>query len=451
MSMRALVAGSANLDILAHPSSDSEHKDRIGEVTIEVGGTACNVAFCLKSAGLDVRLLTAWSDAPMTRLMEKHISSAGIELMADVVSGMPLAAFVAQLTVSGEMQSAVSSTPVETHQFDARRIDQSLEGVDCVVLDANLSAKTIKSIACQSHSHGIPVFAMRVSEDKVDRILAAANFLKAAFVNHIECEKLMLTIGAADQTEVAELIGAPLAVTRGDRGAMVYLLNGERIRILPPKLQGIKNLMGMGDAFSAGVIDGMIRYDLGFAAAANYAHGFVEEIAKSHVCNGYSMNAINNLVGDLYAHSRYDNLTGLCMRRFFEEEYPRYSNAENAVIVIDCDHFKKVNDTIGHEAGDQVLRTVASIVKKNVRAADIACRWGGDEFVALLPRTGVDEAKIVAERIRSKTQSEDLNGVTLSIGIAIAHPGDNLKDVFMRADSAMYAAKLSGKNAVVLA
>lgn len=212
--MRVLVAGSAHLDILAKPITDSKHKDRKGKNTFSIGGTACNVAFSLRKAGNSVRLLTAWNNDPLTRLIESHISASGIEPMADVVPGMPMAAFVALLTVDGDLDAAVSDTPVETHDFSEERIDEALRGVDYVVLDANLKPSSLAAIAKCAHAKVIPVFVIGVSEDKVDRILFAANCLKAAFVNHAECERLMLTLGASDHSDVADHLNAPLFVTR---------------------------------------------------------------------------------------------------------------------------------------------------------------------------------------------------------------------------------------------
>lgn len=452
--MRGLVAGSAHLDILAQPTSESAHKDRIGNITFAVGGTACNMAMCMRSAGLSVRMLTAWGLAPITKLIEGHITGSGIELLVDVVTDMPVAAFVAQLTLEGDMQSAISSTPVETHIFSDAKIEDALCDIGYVILEANLHPGSISAIARLAHARQIPVFALGVSEDKVERILIAANFLAGVFVNNVECERLMHKLGAVDHSEVAEFLGAPLLVTRGDRGAAVYFPGGKKIRILPIKLKSIRNTLGVGDAFSAGVIDGMMRYGLDFTKSAEYAYKFVEEIANSDACNIYSLNALNNLVGNLYEISARDKLTGLYTRRFFEEEYPRYSNGTNTLIIIDCDRFKNVNDTMGHDVGDMVLRQVSLIIKECTRSTDVTCRWGGDEFIVLLPRSsmecGLDDAKVVAERMRMHVAmaGAELHGVTLSIGVSMVMPGEKLSDAFLRADAAMYEAKRNGRNAV---
>jgi diguanylate cyclase (GGDEF)-like protein len=194
----------------------------------------------------------------------------------------------------------------------------------------------------------------------------------------------------------------------------------------------------------------MMGYDLDYAKAAEWAHSFVDEIAKSEACNAYSMNALKNLVGDLYEHSQKDKLTGLDTRRHFEASYPRYAAGTNSLLLIDCDHFKHVNDTLGHEAGDGVLRTIAGIIQASLRSVDAACRWGGDEIAIVLPRTEMEGAVSAAERMRDATQFANVNGVTLSIGLTVISPGEDLNDAMNRADAAMYEAKRNGGNAVAV-
>jgi two-component system cell cycle response regulator len=129
--------------------------------------------------------------------------------------------------------------------------------------------------------------------------------------------------------------------------------------------------------------------------------------------------------------------------------------------MLDLDHFKQVNDTYGHAAGDEVLRELAQRVESQVRASDVAARYGGEEFVVLLPHTDVDAGKALAERIRRAVSAEPVSfddegevTVTASIGIATVLPGDedDLKTVgdslLARADVALYRAKAAGRNRV---
>ncbi len=158
--------------------------------------------------------------------------------------------------------------------------------------------------------------------------------------------------------------------------------------------------------------------------------------------------------------ARTDPLTGLLNRRgFLELSRLVVSMAERSarsfsVIMIDLDHFKRVNDKFGHAMGDRVLQEISSILLRRVRNQDILARWGGEEVIILLPDTGVDGANALGEKIRSSV--EDLETwygttrvcVTLSVGISEYHRGEPLTDTIQRADNALYRAKSSGRNRV---
>ncbi len=125
-----------------------------------------------------------------------------------------------------------------------------------------------------------------------------------------------------------------------------------------------------------------------------------------------------------------------------------------SVVLLDIDHFKYVNDTFGHASGDIVLRAVAEVLQSFLRQRDLAGRWGGEEFVLVLPGVPLPQAERIAERLRQRVESayvlEDCQ-VTASFGVTCWQPGDSLEAVMGRADSAMYRAKHLGRNRVELA
>lgn len=155
-----------------------------------------------------------------------------------------------------------------------------------------------------------------------------------------------------------------------------------------------------------------------------------------------------------------DTLTGLPNRRGFDllagqalHEAKREQSPLSALL-IDLDHFKQLNDTHGHLAGDQVLRGFAQALQSNLRQSDIICRWGGEEFILLLKNTGSSTAHQLAEKIRQQTEQQTFvfNGINLhisaSIGITELHRADSLEQLIGRADRALYRAKQSGRNRV---
>lgn len=157
-----------------------------------------------------------------------------------------------------------------------------------------------------------------------------------------------------------------------------------------------------------------------------------------------------------------DPLTGLFNRRYFERRLREESaHAERhqrpfAVVMMDLDHFKLVNDTYGHEEGDKVLRHVADLISRGLREDDVACRYGGEELVLLLRGTSGPAARVVANRLRGTLAERpvELGGrprhVTFSAGVAAAdeHNGFAADEIVGRADAALYRAKRAGRNRV---
>ena len=162
----------------------------------------------------------------------------------------------------------------------------------------------------------------------------------------------------------------------------------------------------------------------------------------------------------LTSEARTDALTGLRNRRSLEEaasaEVKRGTRigATLSVIICDIDHFKQVNDRFGHEAGDKVLRTVADLLSGVARESDMLGRWGGEEFLMLLPDTNENAAFVVAERMRKAVEAAKMPieglRVTISLGVAELAPGgsepERWQEAVRRADDAMYRAKQSGRN-----
>ena len=155
-----------------------------------------------------------------------------------------------------------------------------------------------------------------------------------------------------------------------------------------------------------------------------------------------------------------DSLTGLFVRRYFmvklQEEFHRAERYEKnlSVVMADLDNFKDVNDTYGHSAGDSVLKIIGKFLQRNIRDVDIIARFGGEEFVILLPEADKEEARIVSERLRrtlAQLKLDDLPSLTISLGIA-AYPedGNSIEKLIKRADAAMYVAKQTGRNRVIM-
>jgi len=154
-----------------------------------------------------------------------------------------------------------------------------------------------------------------------------------------------------------------------------------------------------------------------------------------------------------------DPLTDLFNRRSFDAflnrekaEHDRYGKGFSLAF-LDVDHFKQVNDKYGHDVGDQVLVDLADLIRINARPSDLPCRWGGEEFAWLMPKTDLESARVAADRLRiaiAKHSFGQIGSLTASIGIARARRDEALTDLLKRADDALYAAKKSGRNRVIV-
>jgi diguanylate cyclase (GGDEF)-like protein len=166
------------------------------------------------------------------------------------------------------------------------------------------------------------------------------------------------------------------------------------------------------------------------------------------------------LVDRLAVEASHDPLTGLLNRRGFDERFAveraraEREGSSTAIVMLDIDHFKKINDEHGHDVGDEVLRWLAQQLTEQARTIDLVGRAGGEEFIVLLPRSGTDAALAFAERVRTTVESGDPGigkgaRVTLSAGAVAATPPIDAQRLLEVADQAMYQAKRGGRNRTV--
>ena len=190
------------------------------------------------------------------------------------------------------------------------------------------------------------------------------------------------------------------------------------------------------------------------------AHKQYKRYIKVLMLNSFMNNKLNANNQLLNQHANVDELTGLNNRRFILEDY--YSKVSSAkryqlplsILLIDIDYFKKVNDQFGHPIGDEVLMSVAVDLANGLRESDLIGRYGGEEFLALLPMANLDEAQIIAERLRAQVansvvfQEKYGFGVTVSIGLAEFSLNETELELIARVDKVLYAAKNNGRNRV---
>lgn len=207
--------------------------------------------------------------------------------------------------------------------------------------------------------------------------------------------------------------------------------------------------------------------NMGFGCASVFAvlNYFVkqrEDSLKQVVAAHHELEHANNLLRQNENRIRElmltDPLTGLGNRRHLDERLQvevnrarRYGNSL-CVVMTDLDHFKGINDTYGHRAGDLVLQAFANVLQEAVRATDFVARFGGEEFILVLPETTLQGAMQLAERIRTTLEKSDFpdiqRDITASFGVTSVKEGDVMEEIFLRADRALYCSKENGRNRV---
>jgi diguanylate cyclase len=187
-----------------------------------------------------------------------------------------------------------------------------------------------------------------------------------------------------------------------------------------------------------------------------------EEVESSFHSMAHELTELRAQVDRLSRDSRTDPLTGVANRRAFDQALARLvedaqqKHQDLALIMADIDHFKSFNDRFGHLIGDKVLRFVAQEMEQCVKGRDLLARYGGEEFVVLLPNTPYDGARMLAESIRAIIEAQQirdeggalLDKVSISLGVAAYHPGEDPRAFVDRADACLYQSKQRGRNRV---
>lgn len=188
-------------------------------------------------------------------------------------------------------------------------------------------------------------------------------------------------------------------------------------------------------------------------AAIEKIHAWYFEAAQLKESILLGMKRVDHKIDRLDRESLTDPLTGLINRRGMERAIEAWNNMPFAVLFVDIDHFKLINDQYGHDVGDAVLQAIAGQMRLNFRPNDLLCRIGGEEFVLFLPLFKLDEAFHAAERFRLSTAHHlfrEIGHITISIGVAYTDGTTSVDDLIKMADKALYQAKTAGRNQTVI-
>lgn len=459
-----LVIGSAHLDILARARTRDDVLDRVGDISIEVGGTAANIAINIAHAGTTARFLSALNTTAYSRVIIEYLAARGVEMHVDYLEKLPNGGFSAHINTHGEMVSAVSSMPIDRVNFDPQRITDAMVGTKAVILDCNLSSLAINRIVTLANDRRLPVYIASVSEEKCVRVADILGRVKGLFLNQKEyrffCREVLR--GEYAPAIAAKKLNTMIVLTRGAEGTTIARPGHPDIDVPAPHVDGNGSRLGMGDALAAGLVLLHEIHGLGIREAARNALKMVAWVGAQQHCHPGAFGAFETVIDKYQHHAGHDAMTGILNRHSCEqalnsvvERRHQGKSDELSVLMIDIDHFKGINDTFGHSKGDDVIVSVAQTIQGCLRETDHVGRWGGEEFLVVLPRTPREGALRVAERIRAAVESRihEPRQVTVSVGCGVVEHGVAMdsRSLVDQADAALYSAKRSGRNRVMCA
>ncbi len=293
------------------------------------------------------------------------------------------------------------------------------------------------------------------------------------------CGALCLTASSRDIVEVAAAWGKPSVVERYFAPKDCWALRLGRVHVMGdldalacrhlgqarPRWAMCVPMMAHGEALGFLYIEGSAHYQPQREETTWQMSASQHRLARTFAEHAALALANLNLREILRMQSVRDSLTGLYNRRYMEESLEREvrrstrKKSSLGVMMIDVDHFKRFNDTFGHEAGDAVLRTLANLFRTQLRGEDVVCRYGGEEFTMILPEASLDATRQRAEQLReaakhatTEFRGKSLDPVTLSIGVSCFPENGNAGETLLRAaDAALYRAKELGRDHVVVA
>lgn len=453
---KILVVGSAHIDVIAKKDGTQEGIDHPGEIHFGFGGTGGNVAVKMAELGSSVRFLTAMSRGGFSSLVKANLESSGVDPWIDWREDLPQAGF-SSIVEKGEMVMGVTAAPVEKVIFDDDLLDRALRGVSACFLDANLNKETLGTISTKAFEKNIPVFFSCVSEAKAHRALSV-NGVSILFMNRTEMDVLARTmeIMEGDLLKKAGMIydrlGIGMFVSLDKDGLLIVDEKGQASFIETHlSKEEIGTTLGAGDALAAGIVVRVLS-GMTLETAARESLNDVQSVMSRIGARSTDDTHIDRMIGSIVESSSTDGLTGLKNRRHFEEDLQRRIGDKKDFILMYCDldHFKQVNDRLGHQMGDKVLSKIGSILKDSLRTDDTVCRIGGDEFACILGGDNAIDIRKITERIRENEKKAGLDQIHQGLGISIGIvPWDGKKtaeEMIESADRKMYDAKHERKS-----
>ncbi len=450
----AFIAGSALLDIVSTITDFRHIEDSIGTTSLNFGGVAYNVAVNLRKLDVPTTLCTAMNTSPLSQMIQNELTRQHVRMHFKIDKKLPDAIYNGMF-YEGKEKASVWVNTVEKVRFDKKFIEKGLQNAACMLITSCLTVATMNRFIACANGQNLPVFIGGASLMEVSKLKDIQGQIDYIFINENEMNKLTEALNCASWCEVAKLKNTNLIVTLGAKGVCLCQKNGEKRDFKTEKEVVKGNVLGAGDLFMSVAIKEMIFKQNSIADAIVEGMRLATQILERDDANLGTYNPLAANIQMVTDRAHHDKLTGALNRHGIERYLttPGLNVEDLHLMILDVDHFKNINDTYGHDVGDEALVSLIYAIKAMMRQSDIVARFGGEEFVCLLKGMTASQAQKFAERLRKniakqKHTSAELN-ITVSVGLCKWQSGEGLDQVLKRADDALYKAKEDGRNQVV--
>lgn len=456
-----LVCGSVHIDIIARSKYVPNTVRRPGSIVFDIGGAANNIAMAARGLGVPVKILTALAkNSPYTNIIVQHLNEAKVDICLQQEDNLPDAAFCAHFDDEGVLRSAISSLPIEQVDISRSIFEPAIDDARGLILNCNLSSKTIFHMTHYANSVGVPVFMSVSSEEKIGRIARSGIQFAGLFMNHNEMTHLSRHLSLNPSAfALAKHFSCPVIVTHGNNGAILAHQNDPDAlhfdTALMGDIGGEKDYMGAGDVVVAHTVAHHLFGLRTMQNALTVAMIAAEESASIRHLNLLDGGGMSGVIQSINKAAALDHLTNLPNRNTATKKLEQLTvkNVNCFIAMVDIDFFKRINDTYGHDVGDTVIKKVAETISSTMRESDFCARWGGEEFLCIIGRgiNTIEEARGVMERTRRAVELIKFEHATVTISIGIASTANGVNQAIKRADEALYTSKKNGRNRVSLA
>jgi diguanylate cyclase (GGDEF)-like protein len=453
------VLGSACLEVVSTATGQYTNNRFTGFTNVSFGGEGYYVATLLNALDTSACLINAINHNPVSQLMADDLARNKVRSHFLIDDGLPDSVANYHYT-DGQLASVVLTNPNTMAVFSEDFIARALKKSYSFFLDLNPSIMTFENIVSAidgkpevklfvSACDVIDIDKLNMLTHRADLIFLSEDTLKAGKL-HYDCESLR---------ELTNTVKTDLVVILDDGNILVSNYKEQKITNLKESLNiGFRHkVLRDKNFFKAAIID-IINNDpeIEILKAVESVVFNYEELAWRIDVQIEKQNPLESSMRTVIRKAHRDNLTGVLNRHGLDQflTTPGVDLSTYTMLMIDIDKFKSVNDTYGHQVGDEVLVGIANILSDHMRQGDIAARLGGEEFVCLIKNLTPELTETVANRIRTEIEKTPLSteqlDITVSIGCTQWQKNEMFIDVMERADQMLYKAKTSGRNKVIV-